>query len=44
VSQPEFGVPRPVTLSQPELTVRLESWLNVRTEYSKPAELSTLFA
>ena len=32
VSQAEFGLPTPVTSSQPWSTFRLESWLNVRTE------------
>src|SRR3954452_19294773 len=44
VSQPVLGLPSPVTSSQPGVTVRLLSWSNVRTEYSRPAELSTLFA
>jgi len=26
-----LGEPKPVTSSQPDLTARLESWLNVRT-------------
>jgi hypothetical protein len=44
VSQPEFGVPSPVTLSQPDPTVRLESRLNVRSDATVPSELSTPFA
>src|SRR6185436_13366960 len=38
-----FGEPTPVTSSQPGPICRLESWLNVRTLYTRPSVASTPF-